>query len=144
MYKKNILFASLIILSTTAFAADDSCKNYSEDAKNICNDVATTKTNFYNKYAMSTDKPTEDKRDTSSCNGLSGIEKDTCLTKNNVVSQYSLTKPTTPSTPAKPSSEASKYNEKMTTPVKVQPEAKPSSSTTQEQTTKPTVNIYRD
>lgn len=94
MYKKTILTLALITLATKIFATESSCSNYSGDTKNICTAVSTTKTDFYNKYAMNVSNPTEDKRESSSsCDKLSGIEKDTCVTKNNLVSQHSLVKP---------------------------------------------------
>jgi hypothetical protein len=91
---KFLIIAELLLLfglSTVVLAAD-SCTDYSGDAKNICNSVANTKTDFYKKYAMDPTNPTQNQL-TSSCNNLNGIEKDTCTTKNDFVDQHVLSKP---------------------------------------------------
>lgn len=161
MYKKTILTLALIALTTKSFATESSCNNYSGNTQNICTAVANTKTDFYNKYAMNVSNPTEDKRDTSSsCDKLSGIEKDTCITKNNLVSQYSLTKPvssssstTTPPSSQQQSSgkiatEAPTQNATISPTQKLKPPAQQEQvpKPTQEQNVKSTnkVNIFNN
>lgn len=106
-----LIIAKLLLLLglSTAVLAADSCQDYSGDAKNICTSVANAKADFYKKYSMDAANPVQ-KQLTSSCNNLSGIEKDTCLTKNNFVDQHILANSanSTPPTPAPTTMEESK------------------------------------
>jgi hypothetical protein len=78
---------------STVVLAEDSCTDYSGDAKNICNSVVVTKADFYKKYSMDTTNPAQNQL-TSSCDDLSGIEKDTCTTKNSFIDQHVLSSST--------------------------------------------------
>jgi hypothetical protein len=94
MHKSCLFISRLLLLfsfSAVTLAAADSCKDYSGDTKNICNSVANTKNDFNKKYTMSATSP-QNQSNISSCNRLSGIEKDACLTRNNFVEQHSLAK----------------------------------------------------
>lgn len=138
MYKKIILTLALLSLTSSTFATNNSCENYEENTKNICNSASTTKADFYNKYAMKTSNPTEDKRETiSSCNKLSALEKDTCITKNKYVSNHSLAKPI-PSTSeiTKQQQPANVHVDKASAPVK-----NPMPQSTQDQEQKPVQEV---
>ncbi len=89
---KNFFLAGLFLLMLFSnVLAADSCKDYSGSAKNICNAVANAKSDFKDKHFMSSNNSSTSKKLTSSCNELSGVEKENCLNKNAFVEQNVLT-----------------------------------------------------